>query len=168
MSKTIRVELDARTRAGYCWIACSGDKYHSRTSAMECLGHADMGRAAEEGNPGANPLLPFGHLPAGIYSAAVCERPRVPERSYGPHPVIVLTPTGGDALIAQSNGRWGLMIHGGDFGENKELRRTHGCLRLSNSDMEFLVEQMWSAGIKRVEVVIKEEVCPTCKRPVAA
>ena len=110
-----------------------------RTSpcSCACLGKSDNAAAAAHGNPARNPLLPFGDIPTGTY-AGVWSVPLIPARSYGPNPVLVLNPVSGDALTAKNNGRFGLLIHGGDLNAAGKFRPTHGCVRVGNDDMAWL------------------------------
>ena len=74
-----------------------------------------------------------------------------PQKSYGPNGAIRLKALGGDALMAESLGRSGLLIHGGTTGTEKywrgkgALRATHGCIRLSNKDVKKLMELIYGA-----------------------
>ena len=109
------------------------------TLALRCLARSDQSAADSVGNPTRDPLKQMGDLPYGTYTLTLggVETPR---RSYGPTPVIHLTPTGGDALTAAQNGRAGLLIHGGDYADDgHSLRPTHGCMRLADRDMAWLV-----------------------------
>lgn len=105
----------------------------------ECLARADRGMASRHGNPNADPLRPYGHLPTGTYAVTLSTARRQPVRSYGPHPVLVLDPVAGDALTAKENGRWGLLVHGGALSTARTLRPTYGCLRFSNRAQALLV-----------------------------
>jgi hypothetical protein len=107
-------------------------------------GRADEGAALRHGNPSRNPLLPFGDTPLGRYrvegilpSGAGTERPA---DRYGPHGVIVLTPTSGDAALADANGRFHLLIQGGAAAPGRQLRPTNGSLRLGNREQKQLIE----------------------------
>lgn len=57
---------------------------------------------------------------------------------------ISLDPTGGDALSAERNGRFGLLIHGGRLRDGA-LRPTFGCLRVDKASMRQRPER-WDAG----------------------
>jgi hypothetical protein len=58
----------------------------------------------------------------------------------------VLRPTGGQALTSATNGRVGLLIHGGAPGTGGRLRATHGCIRLSDKDQAGLMAAIAAAG----------------------
>jgi len=80
-------------------------------------------------------------------------------RSYGPHMVLRLRPTGGDALKAAKNGRRGLTIHGGDpAADGKSLRPTHGCPRTANPHQAALVSVLEMTGEAEYEVEITERI----------
>src|SRR5690349_7872300 len=114
---------------------------------VPCLGRADAYAAAQHGNPGRNPLRPYGDTPVGSYDCTLLS-PGDNLRSYGPHGRIALRATAGDALAAANSGvdadpddghRSGLLIHGGAPGPRGGLRPTHGCLRLSDENMAALL-----------------------------
>ncbi|OWV42684.1 hypothetical protein CDZ97_15465 [Mameliella alba] len=131
------------------------------TEDLTVYGKADNGRAAQEGNPARSPVLPFGDTPEGGYSVprmvSTGSGTAYTDRSYGPNGALVLKPESGDAKVAEGNGRTGLLIHGGDLSSSGKLRATHGCLRLSNADMDRLLAAIREAGnnpvLQRCEVV---------------
>jgi hypothetical protein len=106
-------------------------------------GIADHSAAVAHGNPNRSTVASYGNTPTGTYAI----EKTVPTgagtsrsaHSFGPHGAIVLVPTGGDAALAAEIGRTGLMIHGGDLSAAGGLRPTHGCIRLSNADMQQLL-----------------------------
>lgn len=106
-----------------------------------CYGKADYLYAEQHGNPERDPLRIGGDLPTGTYTGRV-NGVLVSLHTYGPHPVVRLDPTGGDAEIAESNGRRGLLAHGGGLNAQGKLRPTHGCLRLADADQEQLVRTL--------------------------
>ena len=116
---------------------------------IPCLGQADAKSAAAKGNPERDPLKVYGATPTGKYNCYLSE-PRSADaqyiRTYGPHGVIALDPFDGAALTAKRNGRFGLLIHGGDPSGIpwikrvwKGLRPTFGCVRVANDDMAKLL-----------------------------
>lgn len=125
-----------------------------------CLGKADNESAKAAENPTRNPLWGNGDTPTGRYGLGIPRQKLATKEnlhSYGPHPCLPLTPISGQARQAAQNGREGLMIHGGDFGANGQLRPTHGCLRLSNADQKVLVDLIYKLGgakaISHVDIV---------------
>lgn len=137
---SILVELPAdRTRLGR--ISLLDDKAVRRFGPAPCFGKADSAGAAEHGNPSRNPLLPWGDTPLGVYDATVARVTVTPEveRKYGPNGFLTLRPKGGDAKIAEANGRFGLLIHGGAPGPRGGLRPTFGCVRVGNDDLKALI-----------------------------
>jgi len=113
-------------------------------------GRSDSGVAAIHNNPTRDPTLKYGDTPTGTFSVpraiATGDGTTYASHSYGPNGALVLQPTAGDALVASQNGRIGLLIHSGDPGSNNKLRATHGCVRLSNSDMAALMQAISKAG----------------------
>lgn len=138
-----------RTKYG---VAAISDDSGSLLRSVRCLGKSDSLAATQHNNPTRNPLLPFGDIPTGQYRG-VFSVIHQPTHSYGPYPVIVLNVIAGDCVTAEDNGRWGILIHGGDLaGDNINLRPTHGCLRLDNSSMAYLN----SLGVKEIVVEVTE------------
>lgn len=115
------------------------------------FGKADGRTAARKGNPGRSPILPFGDTPHGVYEAvdtiATGDGTNHNEHSYGPHGAIRLRPRSGEAKLASDAGRTGLLIHGGAPSTNGGLRPTNGCIRLSNDDMNALLNAMTTLGL---------------------
>jgi hypothetical protein len=113
-------------------------------------GRSDSSMANKHGNPSRDPTRPYGNTPTGSYSVpratATGDGTSYKRHSYGPGGALVLQPTAGQALDAANNGRVGLLIHGGDLGSGGKLRATHGCLRLSDTDMAALLAGIATAG----------------------
>lgn len=124
--------------------------------SVRCLGKSDNQAAIFHNNPTRDPLKPFGDIPTGNYRGVVSVV-HVPDRSYGPHPVIVLNPVSGDCVTAQDNGRWGLLAHGGDPTNEGGLRPTDGCIRFDNSSMAYFN----SLGVKEITFEVVETVTVT-------
>ena len=123
-----------------------------------CLGIADRQAAAQHGNPSADPLHENGDTPTGEYTGRwiALHPPAFSERSYGTSGAIELTPVSGDCLIAQQNGRSGLLIHSGDLGTNPNvlagLRPTHGCCRVGPTGMDSIMTALQSKGPGTVSI----------------
>ena len=129
-------------------VAVSADRLKYGTLSCgafscRCYCKADNGAADAAGNPTRDPRKRQGDTPTGKYAVtlgAIC----IPERSYGPNPVLHIVPTGGDGLVrAKAEGippaLLGLMVHGGQLAEDgKSLRPTHGCIRLDDASMQTL------------------------------
>jgi hypothetical protein len=117
---------------------------------FRAYGRSDTQRATAHQNPTRNPTQPYGDTPTGIYAVPRAVRTgsgtSYNDHSYGPNGALVLRPVGGQAATAAANGRVGLLIHGGDAGANGKLRATHGCIRLSNSDVAALMAAIVAAG----------------------
>lgn len=110
---------------------------------FRCLGESDSDTAHIHGNPTRDPLKPYGNVPTGTYRADIIYPTPVTEatlRSYGPGPLILLTPVSGDALKAN---RPGIAIHGGATGAPmpvNDLRPTYGCIRTDDSTIATLLQ----------------------------
>ena len=120
-----------------------------------CYGKADDQSAAAHGNPLRDPLKPFGDTPLGVYNCVIGRPALTPKivHSYGPNGYIVLQPVSGAAKLAEKNGRFGLLIHGGDLNAAGKLRPTFGCVRVPNDKMKLLMAA--------IEPLIKDGV--TCE-----
>ncbi|HLW74516.1 MAG TPA: hypothetical protein VKT74_05560 [Gammaproteobacteria bacterium] len=109
----------------------------------EVCGRADDALARDHRNPGRDPLLPFGDIPYGEYWVAGIvasgEGTEYGSEEYGPAGVVILEPRNGDAALADANGRFRFLIHGGRSAPQGGLRPTDGALRLSNRDQRDLV-----------------------------
>jgi hypothetical protein len=109
-------------------------------------GRADDAVAQSHDNPNRDPLLPFGNTPLGRYRVlgvvASGAGSHLPAEGFGPHGVIALEPTGGDAALADANGRFHFLIQGGEAVRGRRLRPTNGSLRLANSDLKKLVRAL--------------------------
>ena len=114
------------------------------------LGKAAVDDATDRGNPTCSPISLYGDTPLGRYKiiAISPSGPGTPYDShrYGDVGVIKLDPIGGDALLAKSVGRTGLLVHGGDPGPHSLLRRTNGCIRMMNSELRDLLDQIDQLG----------------------
>lgn len=113
---------------------------------VPCFAKADDEGAVAHDNPSRDPLHAYGDHPLGSSRiTGWVPTGTDPEeiRKYGVHGKLVLDPTGGQALQAKENGRFGLLVHGGALGGDAPygFRPTFGCLRLLNDDMGSLVVQ---------------------------
>ena len=110
----------------------------------DALGIADRTAASANGNSTRDPRHPYGDHPRGYYAITglIATSKREPERRrFGPGR-FVLMPVRGQCLVSARNGRYGLLIHGGDPGKFSKLRATYGCLRISNDAVSTLME-LW-------------------------
>lgn len=148
---TIRVRLNPdRTQGGEIALLDANNKV--LWGPRPALGKAAMDTAKDKGNKGANPLYPFGDTPTGTYAVKMIRGTKdLDLKAYGPSGAIVLDPIGGEALLAEANGRTGLWIHGGDSGTGGGLRRTNGCVRVSNQDMGSLVAAIVAHSVKAAD-----------------
>lgn len=115
---------------------------------FEALGRGSQGA-------GDTQMQVNGNTPTGRYAVTqIVPTGGWNQSSYGPNGALRLAPVSGNALAAEVfAGREGLLIHGGAPGKNSywrgegELRATHGCVRLSDSDVKRLAELLSSAGM---------------------
>jgi len=155
MSILIDVQLPRdRTQTGS--LSVSDDAGTALAGPFDALGKADNAAAKARGNPTRDPTRSFGDTPTGGYRGFVNHLTRTPanDRTYGPQAIITLDPTSGQAKIAKTNGRFGLLIHGGDLNAAGRLRPTFGCVRLSNPSMKKLLAAIPDG--EKIEVSVKE------------
>lgn len=143
---------------------------------ISCLLRADDQAAARNGNASRDPVEPFGDTPTGMYEAIPFRRDLPATavdvlRSYGPWGWFALRPVSGDALAAEKNGRFGLLIHGGDPGKGGELRPTFGCIRVYNADLKAMLDACVRLGVTKLVVNVWEiggKGAPVAGQPAAA
>ena len=113
-------------------------------------GRADTTAAERHGNPTRNPLMPFGDTPLGLYRVLGLLPSgfgtALPKKLFGPHSVLVLQPVGGDAALADANGRFHTLIQGGKESWGKRLLPTNGSLRLRDKDQKKLLQAIRKNG----------------------
>jgi hypothetical protein len=110
---------------------------------VSVLGKSDNQSAAAHGNPSRDPVKPFGDTPTGTFQCMLGKAGQLTQQlthSYGPYGWISLDPQTGQALQAKQNGRFGLLIHGGDLNAQGRLRPTFGCIRMFNPDLGKLLQ----------------------------
>jgi hypothetical protein len=111
--------------------------------------------AARHGNPTRNPLLRYGDTPEGTYRVTgfvdTEAQTTLDSDDCGPHGVIVIEAVAGDAALAEANGRYRLLIEGGEGGPGGTLRSTAGSLRLHDRDQATLL-----AALKETTGVVCE------------
>ena len=119
------------------------DQDHVICGPFPVAGRSGDRLAAQHGNPARNPLLRYGDTPEGTYRVTgfIGTGPETTHDSddYGPHGVIVIEAVAGDAALAEANGRYRLLIEGGDAGLGGTLRSTAGSLRLHDQDQATLL-----------------------------
>lgn len=112
----------------------------------------------ENDNNHSNWMKKFADIPTGEYETTVVDAK--PGSIYGPHRRIWLNPAlNGNAKMAEDAGRDQIMIHGGDPAEDPNLpwyplRPTLGCIRLSDSDQQQLIEVIEQFGVERGIITI--------------
>ncbi len=151
---TVSLQQD---RTQYGTVNLRADSGTALAGPFDCLCKADNQAAAARGNPQRDPTKSYGDTPTGRYRGYVNQLQRTPinDRTYGPQSVITLDPVSGQAKVAKENGRFGLLIHGGDLNAAGKLRPTFGCVRVSNASMQALLRAL-PAG-ERIEVAVKEQ-----------
>jgi uncharacterized membrane protein YgcG len=103
---------------------------------------ASSALAAQHGNPGRDPLRPWGHPPLGLYRyLAQGPVPAGCDIEYG-RQALVFQPETGKALEAEAFGRLLLMVYAGPAGKAGRLRPTQGGLRLEQSTFDALLEAL--------------------------
>jgi hypothetical protein len=118
--------------------------------------------AGARGNPARNPLHRFGDTPTGTWRVREIlpsgPETNFPPAEFGPHGVVVLEATGGDAALADANGRFRILIQAGDPSPDGRLRATAGALRLSNDAQRQLIAAIGERGGSRCDVVVNDAV----------
>jgi hypothetical protein len=105
-------------------------------------GRSTDARAAANGNPSRNPLVRFGDTPTGVYQVRdVLKSGRATPfeaARFGPNGIVVLEAVSGDAVLAEGNGRFHILIVGGKLSATGKLQSTAGSLRLSDENQRTL------------------------------
>jgi hypothetical protein len=121
---------------------------------------ANDGLASLRGNPTRNPLHRFGDTPTGTWRVRETlpsgPETNFPAPEFGPYGVVILEGTGGDAALADANGRFRILIQGGDPSADGRLRATAGGLRLSNDAQSQLIRAIKDRSGLRCDVVIND------------
>lgn len=138
-------------------------------------GKSDDECAAAHGNPTRDPNEAYGDTPLGEFTGTLVyvDATAPHQRSYGkPNqtgqiPVIALEPVPGNTQAwkrqeteEEDTGHYvdmGLRIHAGDPNGQNELRPTHGCIRVFQSDMNGLLEVLLSGESRQWHVSIQEK-----------
>lgn len=122
------------------------------------LGRADDGLASTRGNPGRNPLHPFGDTPTGEFEVVgrlpAHEDPRARE-IFGNLGALTIRPASGQAMEADANGRTQFLIHGGPTLQ----AATDGSIRIPDEAMTELLSLMPAnpgAARPRIRVLVGE------------
>lgn len=127
------------------------------------LGLADGGMATQAGNPQRDPMKRNGDTPTGEYSGIwLANNLGGPDgaklkRTYGDYPILLLTPTGGQALLTRGV-RTGLAIHSGALNPSpayskwQQMRPTNGCVRILDATHKFIFDQTRNRGPVKVTV----------------
>jgi hypothetical protein len=123
--------LLARNRNKQGWLRVERDG--QPVAEFRVLGRGSRG-------PGNTAFLEHGNTPTGAYQGTFEATDGWDQSKYGPWGAVRLTPTSGDALLAQDVfGRRGLLVHGGHLASSGpwkgSLMPTLGCLRLLDSDV---------------------------------
>ncbi|MDB5863101.1 MAG: hypothetical protein JWO70_907 [Betaproteobacteria bacterium] len=126
----------------------------SRIVAMDhAVAAATPAVAAAHGNPACDPLRRCGHPPLGRY-AFVYQQPAqgAQQQEYGAQ-LLLFQPQSGAALEAEAFGRLALLVYGGRTGRDKNMRRTQGGLRLSDTMLRDIVSRLKSAGELQLDLL---------------
>ena len=138
-----------RARAGTLILA---DEKGVQLYECPCLGKADNGKAAKEGNPSRDPTKPWGDTPLGRYGSTritwYADRTPIGEAAI---PLPLVEAVGAQVEAAKANGRYGLFIHAG---RGTSLRPSYGCLRVAFPDFVALLGYL--ARARKFMVTIEE------------
>jgi hypothetical protein len=127
---------------GFCGeIRLVGEDGAALAGPFRIAGRAAAGPAAEMGNPARSRLLRFGDTPTGRYKVRAIlgsgAGTEYREAAYGSGGIIVLDPCGGEAALAEANGRFHFFIQGGATLDGL-LCATGGALRMHDEDLQLL------------------------------
>lgn len=141
---------------------CGHIELVSETGKVVCGPFRVAGRsssllAAAHQNPSRNSLVPYGDTPTGNYLV----RARIPtgkgtalaKEEFGSAGALVLEAIAGDAALADANGRFNFVVHGGDLAAGSLLRSTVGGLRLNNADLRTLIRAVEQAHCTACEIM---------------
>lgn len=115
----------------------------------DCYTKADQAKADAHNNPERDPVLPWGDFPAGRYTVVIDsdeDRDRV---VFGENERLRLIGYRGDAALAVSNGRTGIMVHGG----RTSSTATYGCVRVADDNMRRLIGYVRAHGLDKLVAV---------------
>jgi hypothetical protein len=109
---------------------------------FRCLGKADNFKARDKGNPGRDPLKPWGDTPSGTYAPQLVARLNGRRREFlGDWFLPLVEPTHGPAVAAldvRGGGRTALGVHAGRG--DRKLMPTNGCVRIETTAMDRLAQ----------------------------
>lgn len=125
-------------------------------------GRASSRLAAENGNPGRDPLFRYGDTPVGGYAVRRFERSgpgtQFPSAQFGTYGVIIMEGVSGEAACAEANGRFHILLCGGKSSSSGLLRSTAGALRLSNEDQRALCAILKKSQNVHCEIVERKKL----------
>jgi hypothetical protein len=139
MRITIQLPVN-RDLTGLLWIEDLEDRCISGPFVV--CGRASDTAAALHGNPSRDRLLPYGDTPLGTCRVLglfpTGTGTVLPESEFGSHGALVLEPVAGEVALAEANGRFLFLIHGGAPRADGRLVSTNGSLRVLDGDMRRL------------------------------
>lgn len=98
--------------------------------------------AESHGNPSRATTLPYGDTPLGTYRVVAFiptgAGTKYRRELFGTRGALVLRAMRGDAALAEANGRFEILIHGGPPSQDGRLRATSGGVRVSDADLTAL------------------------------
>lgn len=153
------IELPAeRDRCGR--ITLVGARGRSICGPFAVAARASDALAALRGNPRRDPLFRYGDTPTGSYVVRQLIKSgagtKFAAMRVGHCGVILLEPVSGQAARAEANGRFHLLIIGGELSKSGQLRSTAGSLRVSNKDQRALFRSLKGRKDLRCEIATRE------------
>ena len=125
-----------------------------------CAGRANDAAALRRGNDSRSCLLPYGDTPLGHYRLrqiiSMREASDHALKQFGRFGIVSLGATGGQALMADSIGRFEIWIHGGCAAPDGRLASTNGSVRLADPAMFALLQVLKGREGALCEVVEAE------------
>jgi hypothetical protein len=139
--QTLRIELPAnRDYVGRIALLDKGGRLIAGPFAV--CGRAGDELATEHGNRSRAATLPYGDTPLGTYRIVGFVRTgsgtKYRADLFGVHGAFVLEAISGDAALAEANGRFEVLIHGGRLSPDGKLRATSGNIRIADADLSTL------------------------------
>jgi hypothetical protein len=160
VSRVVVTLSSERDRCGQ--IELAGNAGEHLCGPFVVAGRSSNLLAATHQNPQRLGILPYGDTPTGNFvirtRLQTGQGTPLAKYDYGPWGALVLEGITGDAAIADANGRFTFLLHGGDLSSDGLLRSTAGALRMRNADLRALLRAVEKANCKSCEIIEVDEL----------